>query len=88
MKNTFKAWIAISLIILVVVGLRLLDTSVSLKYEVEEPRAMGMKGEDLDDKEHLLNQLIFILKSAGIYIVINLVIVSQWLFKNSMVNKN
>lgn len=83
MKNTFKIWAAVSLIILIVVGLNLLDTSVSLKYEVEEPRAMGMKGEDIDDKEHLLNQLIFILKSAIVYILINLVIVSRWLYKNS-----
>lgn len=88
MKNIFKVWMAVSLIILVVVGLRLLDTSVSLKYEVEEPRMMGMKGEDLDDKENLLNQLIFALKSAGVYLVINIVIVSRWLFKNSLANKN
>jgi hypothetical protein len=70
------------------VGLRLIDVSVSLKYEVDEARAMGMKGEDLDDKEYLLNQLIYILKSAGVYILVTIVIMSLWLFQNSLVNKN
>lgn len=88
MKNTFIAWVIISLIILVLVGFRLLDTSISLKYEVQEPRAMGMKGEDIDDKERLLSQLIFMLKFAAVYIVTNILIVSRWLVKNSLVSKS
>ena len=87
LKNIFKIWIMVSVVLLAIIGYILLGTSVSLKYEVEEPKMMGMRGEDLDDKEALLNQLIFILKTAAAYLVVNIIIVGRWLFNNSMVNK-
>lgn len=88
MKNIFKVWVILSCIILVMVGFTWLDTAISLKYEVIHPRAMGMKGEDLDDKEYLLNQLILVCKSSSGYLVINIMIIARWLFKNSLINEN
>ncbi|WAC12285.1 hypothetical protein [Dyadobacter pollutisoli] len=70
------------------VGFTLLDTAISLKYEIIHPRAMGMKGKYLDDKEYLLNQLILVCKSSSAYLVINIMIVALWSFKNSLINEN
>jgi hypothetical protein len=49
---------------------------------------MGMKGKYLDDKEYLLNQLILVCKSSSAYLVINIMIVALWSFKNSLINEN
>ena len=58
MKFLIKLWIALSLIIIVALVYKLFDTYTSLKYEVEEPVAMGKTSEILEDRAYCLNQVI------------------------------
>ena len=43
MKTIVKIWAVTSLILVMLIGYILLDTFVSLKYEIEEPRAINRR---------------------------------------------
>jgi hypothetical protein len=65
-----------------IVALKLVDTYVSVKYEVEEPQMVGKLSDALNDKEKFLNQLIFVLWSAGIYLVLIIIVMFRSAFSN------
>jgi len=82
MKYLLKLLIVLSLLIISVVGYKLLDTYISLKYEVEEPIAMSKNiSEILKTKEHYINQLIF-----WLWIIIGIQIINIALFFKILTN--
>ncbi len=80
MKTIFKIWIAISIVFLVLLILGLIDSYVSLKYEIEPYEMSNKVTEAIADKRHLLKNLIFILRIAAIYLVINIIVLFRWTF--------
>ena len=78
-KTAVKIWLGISLLLLVLIGYGLLNTYVSLKYEVDESKTNGQIEEYLQDKEHLLKELAFLLKFGGGYVLVNVVLVGRLL---------
>ncbi|MES2458839.1 MAG: hypothetical protein V4594_25020 [Bacteroidota bacterium] len=82
MKLIYKFWLIISVLLLIAIALQLLDTYVSLKYEVEEPKAMGKLGQALNDKESYLKTTIFYLWVSVGYLSINLVLLAKSIFVN------
>lgn len=75
-------WIVISVTFLIMVILGLLDTYVSLKYEVEPFEMSGKVSEAVADKRHLLHNLIFTLRCIIVYLIISIVIMFRSLFKD------
>ncbi|SCC64468.1 hypothetical protein GA0116948_1326 [Chitinophaga costaii] len=74
MKIPFRMFIVVSIVFFVVIVLKLLDTYTSLKYEVDEPRAMNKVGEALNDKEKYLKAFITWLWVSLCYVVVTIVI--------------
>jgi len=58
MKILFRILLVLSIILFAFVAWGLLDAYVSLKYEVDEPRAMNKTGEELQIKAQYLHQFI------------------------------
>lgn len=79
MRNIVKIWLCISLVLLVVIGYALLNTYVSIKYEVDDAKVTGLTDEHLREKGRLLNELAFLLKVGGGYVLANVVLVGRWL---------
>lgn len=79
MRNIVKIWLGISLILLVVIGYALLNTYVSIKYEVDDASVTGLADEHLREKGRLLNELVFLLKVGGGYVLANVILVGRWL---------
>ena len=75
MKMVLKIWMAISIV------LKLLDAYVSLKYEIDEPKAMDKISEALLDKERTIRKLIFWLWTIGVYLIGNIMVLIKFLFK-------
>jgi hypothetical protein len=70
-------------VLLVIVAINLLDTYVSMKYEVDEFKAMNNVSEAILDKEKYLKKLIFLLWSIGIYLIGNLVMLVRLIIKEN-----
>ncbi|MET7259280.1 hypothetical protein [Dyadobacter fermentans] len=79
MRNIVKIWLCISLVLLVGIGYALLNTYVSIKYEVDDAKVTGLTDEHLREKGRLLNELAFLLKVGGGYVLANVVLVGRWL---------
>lgn len=74
-------WVVFSAILIFFIVLKLFDTYVSLKYEVDEVKAMGKISDALIDKEKYLKQIIFWLWTIGIYIITSFIIVLRYILK-------
>jgi hypothetical protein len=79
MKTLLKVWLILTLVIILGASIKLLDTYVSLKYEVYEPNAMNLMNAALLDKEKYLKSTIFWLWTLIAYGTTNLLIVVRLL---------
>lgn len=83
MRLTIKIFIFLSIVIMVWVVYKLLGMYTSLKYEVEEPIAMGKEiNELLKAKEYYLKDLIFWLWLILITQILNISILFKVLTKS------
>jgi len=72
MKVFFKVFVVITVLVIVCSALKLVDLSVSNKYEVQEPIAMQKAGQDLLNKSNALDDVAFWLGITITYCLINI----------------
>ena len=73
-KAILIIWILISTIIVFLVGMRQIDTYVSVKYEVHEFLTSDKPSELVQVKQQLLGNMVFVLWTFGSYLIINIVL--------------
>lgn len=87
MRLILKVFILISIVIIAWASFKLLNVYTSLKYEVEEPGAMGKNvSELLNNKERYIKDLIFWLWLLIITQVVNVAVLFKVLTKSKLVN--
>ena len=74
MRLILKFFFLISLVLLIFTGLALFDAYTSLKYEVDEPKAMQKISDALNEREKLLENHIIWLWIFFSYEIMNIVI--------------
>ena len=72
LKNVWNVWIIISGLLLILVLLSLANAYVTIKYEVEEFEMSNILNDVVIAKKQLLSNLTFVLRTFGIYLVINI----------------
>ena len=82
MRALVKTWIAVSFVLVLLVSLNILNTYVSIKYEIDVYKMSEQMTEAIQDKKNLLNQLLTILWCTGIYLLLNISFLVLGLFKN------
>lgn len=73
MQRAIKVWIIVSIILIAWLVLKIYDISVSIKYEVDEPRTMFGDSDSLKEREQLLRNSITYHFISLIYLGINLI---------------
>lgn len=87
MRLILKSFIFLSIMIIVWASYKLLNVYTSLKYEIDEPVAMGKNvSELLKNKEHYLKDLIFWLWLIVITQIVNVTVLFKVLTKSKLVN--
>jgi len=87
MRLILRVFIFLSIVIIVWASYKLLNVYTSLKYEVEEPVAMGKQvSELLKEKEHYLKDLIFWLWLIIVTQIADVIILFKVLAKSKLTN--
>ena len=84
MKTLNKIWLFLSFIIIAFIIINLINAYISFKYEIEEPKSMGLISDILLEKEKHLRQLIFWFWLFLIIIIVNVLI----LFKGTYISNS
>jgi len=67
MKITIKIFIGITILLILFTLFSIVNTNISMKYEVDEPTALSRETELIQQKEQDLKSLLFTLRTFLIY---------------------
>lgn len=81
MKLLIKIWLITTSILLIIVAVNLLDTYISLKYEIDEPKAMIKISEIFIEKEKYIKNSIVWFWVFGAYLLLNILFCTKLLLK-------
>ena len=88
MKTAIKIFLGITILLLFIVGFAIVNSHVSLTYEIEEPKMMFKeRASEIEEKAKYLRELIFWLKSCFIYLITNTIFLI-WILRKTKDKKS